>query len=132
MAQWGDIVTWENSGLATASQSLLSERQKALDAALDTQRALNAIQSEGETVDAMKAQLRELIVELDARVNELSELMMATAAASDGVSNVEALVAKAQGLAAEGGFSIQADGSVSGFTVGISSTMRTWRRSITP
>jgi Alpha/beta hydrolase of unknown function (DUF1023). len=112
MPTWEDIQEWAPDPLRSAAEDLADSRATLVDAAVDAQSALDAVRSRGETVDAARAALTEQVEALDALVADVSEVLMATSEAADGVWNVQTMVDECQQRAATNSLVIAADGSV--------------------
>ena len=116
MVAWSDVLNWRADYIEAA-------RQKAEDA-LRTARAQVAeledhqrhIQSQGESISAMRGALGSQQSILDHGVNCLAEYMLACAEAVDGVRRVTAKVESALEISAEIGYPIHDDGSVDDFS----------------
>lgn len=76
---WSDVQQWNPANLNTAVQNLTSSRQTLMTEADDAVSAKGRVQSSGAAVTAMLASLGSLNGSLDRVVNDVSELMMATA-----------------------------------------------------
>ena len=110
---WGDVQRWDPENLNSASRKLRELRQGLMAEADDTDGAKKRIRSTGAAVKAMKTSLGSLNANLDQLVNDISELMMATAAAAEGVWDVKTKVAECTSFAAEHTYlKIDAEGSV--------------------
>ena len=116
MVAWSDVLNWRADYIEAA-------RQKAEDA-LRTARAQVAeledhqrhIQSQGESISAMRGALGSQQSILDHGVNCLAEYMLACAEAVDGVRRVTAKVESALEISEEIGYPIHDDGSVDSFS----------------
>ena len=116
MVAWSDVLNWRADYIEAA-------RQKAEDA-LRTARAQVAeledhqrhIQSQGDSISAMRGALGSQQSCLDHGVNYLAEYMLACAEAVDGVRRVKAKVESALEISAEIGYPIHDDGSVDRFS----------------
>ena len=91
---WSDVQQWNPANLNTAVQNLTSSRQTLTTEADNAVSAKGRVQSSGAAVTAMLGSLGSLNGSLDRVVNDVSELMMATADASDGVWDVQTKVAE--------------------------------------
>ena len=116
MVAWSDVLNWRADYIEAA-------RQKAEDA-LRTARAQVAeledhqrhIQSQGDSISAMRGALGSQQSCLDHGVNYLAEYMLACAEAVDGVRRVTAKVESALEISEEIGYPIHDDGSVDSFS----------------
>ncbi|MDN6428893.1 MAG: hypothetical protein L0J79_03555, partial [Propionibacterium sp.] len=86
MVTWKDVLDWRPDPLAEAARALSDSRRVLVDAADDAAAALSGFRSAGETADAARQALSQLLDDLDRQVADVSELMMSTSDASDGVS----------------------------------------------
>ena len=89
---WAEIQQWDPANLNTTSQNLSTARSTLRTEAQDASGAKGRIQSTGAAVNAMSSSLGSLNSGLDNLVNDVSELMMATADAADGVWDVQTKV----------------------------------------
>ena len=89
---WSEIRRWDPANLNTAVQDLTNSRKKLMEEADEAASAKGRVQSSGAAVTAMLTSLGSLNELLDAIVNEVSELMMATAEAATGVWDVKTKV----------------------------------------
>lgn len=101
MATWADIQTWTPDPLLETGRALTDQRTRLVRAAKDADAARSRIQSTGETADSMRASLDARIAELDRTVNDVSELIMATAEFQDEVADIRTLVQDCHDQAAE-------------------------------
>ena len=114
MPTWSDILQWDHTDLTEAAASLSSLRTKLTTSADDAALAGSAVLSSGAGVDQALATLKSLTGNHDDLVNEVSELMMATADAADGVWDVKTRVLECQQYADTHSYlSINDDGTVS-------------------
>ena len=110
---WDEIQRWDPKNLNSASRKLRELRQGLMTEADDADGAKSRIRSTGAAVEAMKTSLGSLNSNLSQLVNDISELMMATAAAAEGVWDVKTKVAECTSFAAEHTYlKIDAEGSV--------------------
>lgn len=109
---WQDVQRWTPDPLSSSSQALSSQRRILEQAADDAAAALKSFHSTGEAAQAIRQSLTERVTELDRLVADVSELMMATADACDGVGDVRTKVLDCIDQAAIDSLTIQADGSV--------------------
>lgn len=91
---WSEIRRWDPANLNTAVQDLTNSRKKLMEEADEAASAKGRVQSSGAAVTAMLTSLGSLNELLDAIVNEVSELIMATAEAATGVWDVKTKVFK--------------------------------------
>ena len=89
---WAEIQQWDPANLNTTSQNLSTARSTLRTEAQDASGAKSRVQSTGTAVDAMLTTLGSLNKDLDTLVNDVSELMMATSEASNGVWDVQTKV----------------------------------------
>ena len=89
---WSEIRRWDPANLNTAVEDLTNSRKKLMEEADEAASAKGRVQSSGAAVTAMLTSLGSLNELLDAIVNEVSELMMATAEAATGVWDVKTKV----------------------------------------
>lgn len=114
MPTWSDILQWDHTDLTEAAASLSSLRTKLTTSADDAALAGSAVLSSGAGVDQALATLKPLTGNHEDLVNEVSELMMATADAADGVWDVKTRVLECQQYADTHSYlSINDDGTVS-------------------
>ena len=110
---WAEIQQWDPANLNTTSQNLSTARSTLRTEAQDASGAKGRIQSTGAAVNAMSSSLGSLNSGLDKLVNDVSELMMATADAADGVWDVQTKVQECTSFVATYTYlSISAEGSV--------------------
>lgn len=112
MTSWTDIQEWTPAPLRTAATELAASRATLVTAADAAQAALDAVRSEGEAADAARSALSRQIKALDALVADVSEALMATSEAADGVWDVQTQVDECLQKAAIDSLVIGADGSV--------------------
>ena len=110
---WSDVTMWSPNALLESSYDLQDNRRQLLDAADKLSQALNGLASQGDAADEARAALTARISELDSHIGDVSELLMATADAADGVSQVRTRVADCFDTAAVDHLTIGQDGSVS-------------------
>ena len=89
---WADIQDWDPANLNTTSENLSTARSTLMTEAQEASGAKSRVQSTGTAVDAMLTTLGSLNKDLDTLVNDVSELMMATSEASNGVWDVQTKV----------------------------------------
>ncbi len=113
MVTWSDIQRWNPSALTSAGSSLRSLRTTLLTTCQDAEAAERAVLSRGLTVTQAREVLRGLTKKHTRLVNEVSELMMATVEAADGVGDVQTLVLECTQYAqTHPELTLNADGSV--------------------
>lgn len=112
MVTWSDIQRWNPSALTSAGSSLRSLRTTLLTTCQDAEAAERAVLSRGLTVTRAREVLRGLTKKHTRLVNEVSELMMATVEAADGVGDVQTLVLECTQYAQTHPVTLNADGSV--------------------
>ena len=109
---WSDVRDWKSSYLESQAERLRAERAKWLQGASDAEVAMSKVASSGAGVDAAKASLRKKIEQVDVCVNKLSELMMATSQACDGVWSVQTRILECEQYAEMHELRIRRDGGV--------------------
>ena len=113
MVTWRDIQRWNPSALTSAGSSLRSLRTTLLTTCQDAEAAERAVLSRGLTVTQAREVLRGLTKKHTRLVNEVSEFMMATVEAADGVGDVQTLVLECTQYAqTHPELTLNADGSV--------------------
>ena len=111
---WADIQDWDPADLNTTSENLSTARSTLMTEAQEASGAKSRVQSTGTAVDAMLTTLGSLNKDLDTLVNDVSELMMATSEASNGVWDVQTKVQECNSYVEEHtNLSIDSEGSVS-------------------
>lgn len=109
---WETIVNWTHGALGQADETCIPARN-ALDTCSDDCFAIRTgMESTGFTAEAFKLRLLQHEAKLDDFVAAVSELMMACAAATDGVWEVETAVLECRQFAEINDLVICADGSV--------------------
>ncbi len=112
---WSEIRRWDPANLNTAVEDLTNSRKKLMEEADEAASAKGRVQSSGAAVTAMLTSLGSLNELLDAIVNEVSELIMATAEAATGVWDVKTKVFKCTSFLEQcPDLSIGEDGQVTG------------------
>ena len=109
---WSDVRDWKSSYLESQAERLRAERAKWLQGASDAEVVMSKVASSGAGVDAAKASLRKKIEQVDVCVNKLSELMMATSQACDGVWSVQTKILECEQYAETHKLRIRKDGGV--------------------
>lgn len=109
---WSNILTWETRHLDSVAADLLEASQGLRQAYEDGETALNAVQSQGGAVTAMRETTTSNLASLERALTNVNGALMAIEAARDGVGEVLAQINSALTTAAEGQCTIEADGSV--------------------
>lgn len=109
---WSNILTWETRPLDSVAADLLEASQGLRQAYEDGETALNAVQSQGSAVTAMRETTTSNLASLERALTNVNGSLMAIEAARDGVGEVLAQINSALTTAAEGQCTIEADGSV--------------------
>ena len=112
MATWADIQSWDHGYVIEAEDLIEQELREARELVSDIEHAAHDIRSQGKGPDQMRQRLSEIQALLDARINELSEYAMATAALHGYVSRVVAMRKSAWEVAAEIDCEISESGEV--------------------
>ena len=109
---WSDVKDWKSSYLESQAERLRAERAKWLQGASDAEVAMSKVASSGAGVEAIRASLRRKLAAIDVCVNKLSELMMATSQACDGVWSVQTRILECEQYAETHKLRIRRDGGV--------------------
>ena len=110
---WGDIQNWKHGNLNTAMQDLATLRKGLAEGKSAASKAKGQIQSTGAAANGAKASLGKLVDELGERVDDATELGLATSEAADGVWDVETKVHECTSFVAQYPYlSIDGDGGV--------------------
>lgn len=109
---WSDVKDWKSSYLESQAERLRAERAKWLQGASDAEVAMSKLASSGAGVEAIRASLRRKLAAIDVCVNKLSELMMATSQACDGVWSVQTRILECEQYAETHKLRIRKDGGV--------------------
>ena len=109
---WSDVKDWKSSYLESQAERLRAERAKWLQGASDAEVAMSKLASSGAGVEAIRASLRRKLAAIDVCVNKLSELMMATSQACDGVWSVQTRILECKQYAEMHELRIRSDGGV--------------------
>ena len=110
---WGDIQNWKHGNLNTAMQDLATLRKGLANGKSAASKAQGQIQSTGAAANGAKASLGKLVDELGERVDDATELGLATSEAADGVWEVETKVHECTSFVAQYPYlSIDGDGGV--------------------
>ena len=109
---WANILTWETGTLESIAKDLFEANQGLLDAYEKGQDHLNALQSQGDAVTAMRATTISNLASLERALTNVNGALMAIEGARDGVGHVLAQVNDVVADAATMQCEIKADGSV--------------------
>ena len=109
---WSDVKDWKSSYLESQAERLRAERAKWLQGASDAEVVMSKVASSGAGVEAIRASLRRKLAAIDVCVNKLSELMMATSQACDGVWSVQTKILECEQYAETHELRIRRDGGV--------------------
>ena len=110
---WGDIQNWKHGNLNTAMQDLATLRKGLAEGKSAASKAQGQIQSTGAAANGAKASLGKLVDELGERVDDATELGLATSEAAEGVWDVETKVHECTSFVAQYPYlSIDGDGGV--------------------
>ena len=110
---WGDIQNWKHGNLNTAMQDLATLRKGLANGKSAASKAQKRIQSTGAAANGAKASLGKLVDELGERVDDATELGLATSEAAEGVWEVETKVHECTSFVAQYPYlSIDGDGGV--------------------
>jgi hypothetical protein len=110
---WGDIQNWKHGNLNTAMQDLATLRKGLANGKSAASKAKGQIQSTGAAANGAKTSLGKLVDELGERVDDATELGLATSEAADGVWDVETKVHECTSFVAQYPYlSIDGDGGV--------------------
>lgn len=110
---WADVKEWTDAGLNEAIAVAEDSRKTASDQAEELAAHARSIASTGQAPSDMRSALNAIQENLDARVNELSEFMMACAEVYDGVRGVIAKADSCKEMSDSLGCTISDDGTVS-------------------
>ena len=109
---WANILEWQTGPLDEIAQTLFEASQGLREAYEKGQDHLNALQSEGEAVTAMRATTITNLASLERALTNVNGALMAIEGARDGVGDVLAQVNGALVIATKSQCTIEADGSV--------------------
>ena len=109
---WANILEWKTGPLDEIAQTLFEASQGLRDAYEKGQDHLNALQSEGEAVTAMRATTITNLASLERALTNVTGALMAIAGARDGVGEVIGHADSALASAAAHECTIDADGTV--------------------
>lgn len=116
MLSWGDVSAWKPGPLNAATADL-SELRRIAESNGDSLEQAHRLflfgESRGETLEAARSQLSGSKGDLDRLINDVSELLMATAQAADGVWEVQRRVLECEQFAGLNNISVEASGKVS-------------------
>ncbi len=116
MLSWGDVSAWKPGPLNAATADL-SELRRIAESNGDSLEQAHRLflfgESRGETLEAARSQLSGAKGDLDRLINDVSELLMATAQAADGVWEVQRRVLECEQFAQLNNISVEASGKVS-------------------
>ena len=113
MVTWSEITRWQRGPLEGAIQAAHDRRNTLERVADDLQIRRDSLTAQGETADAIRAALERTASDIDDLVAQYSELLMATAEASDGVWQIETAVHECFTTADIVGLIISGSGTVS-------------------
>ena len=111
---WANILEWETGKLEEIAQELLEASQGLRKAYEKGQDHLNALQSEGEAVTAMRATTITNLASLERALTNVNGALMAIEGARDGVATVMSNINTLQAYASTNNCTILNDGSVVG------------------
>ena len=89
---WSNILTWETRPLDSVAADLLEASQGLRQAYEDGETALNAVQSQGGAVTAMRETTTSNLASLEHALTNINGALMAIEAARDGVGEVLAQI----------------------------------------
>ena len=116
MVAWSDVLNWRADYIEAARQQAEDALRTARAQVAELEDHQRHIQSQGDSISAMRGALGSQQSCLDHGVNYLAEYMLACAEAVDGVRRVTAKVESALEISAEIGYPIHDDGSVDSFS----------------
>ena len=116
MVAWSEVLNWRADYIEAARQKAEDALRAARAQVAELEDHQRLIQSQGDSVSAMRGALASQQNCLDHGVNCLAEYMLACAEAVDGVRRVTAKVESALEISEEIGYPIHDDGSVDGFS----------------
>ena len=111
---WANILEWETGPLDEIAQTLFEASQGLRKAYEKGQDHLNALQSEGDAVTAMRATTISNLASLERALTNVNGALMAIEGASDGVATVMSNINTLQAYASTNNCTILNDGSVVG------------------
>ena len=116
MVAWSDVLNWRADYIEAARQQAEDALRTARAQVAELKDHQRHIQSQGDSISAMRGALGSQQSCLDHGVNYLAEYMLACAEAVDGVRRVKAKVESALEISEEIGYPIHDDGSVDSFS----------------
>ncbi|EJF45280.1 hypothetical protein HMPREF1317_1937, partial [Schaalia georgiae F0490] len=116
MVAWSEVLNWRADYIEAARQKAEDALRAARAQVAELEDHQRHIQSQGDSVSAMRGALASQQNCLDHGVNCLAEYMLACAEAVDGVRRVTAKVESALEISEEIGYPIHDDGSVDSFS----------------
>ena len=116
MVAWSDVLNWRADYIEAARQQAEDALRTARAQVVELEDHQRHIQSQGDSISAMRGALGSQQSCLDHGVNYLAEYMLACAEAVDGVRRVTAKVESALEISEEIGYPIHDDGSVDSFS----------------
>ena len=116
MVAWSDVLNWRADYIEAARQKAENALRTARAQVAELEDHQRHIQSQGDSISAMRGALGSQQSCLDHGVNYLAEYMLACAEAVDGVRRVTAKVESALEISEEIGYPIHDDGSVDSFS----------------
>ena len=116
MVAWSEVLNWRADYIEAARQEAEDALRTARAQVAELEDHQRLIQSQGDSISAMRGALASQQNCLDHGVNCLAEYMLACAEAVDGVRRVTAKVESALEISEEIGYPIHDDGSVDGFS----------------
>ena len=116
MVAWSDVLNWRADYIEAARQQAEDALRTARAQVAELEDHQRHIQSQGDSISAMRGALGSQQSCLDHGVNYLAEYMLACAEAVDGVRRVTAKVESALEISEEIGYPIHDDGSVDSFS----------------
>ena len=116
MVAWSDVLNWRADYIEAARQQAEDALRTARAQVAELEDHQRHIQSQGDSISAMRGALGSQQSCLDHGVNYLAEYMLACAEAVDGVRRVKAKVESALEISEEIGYPIHDDGSIDSFS----------------
>ena len=116
MVAWSDVLNWRADYIEAARQQAEDALRTARAQVAELEDHQRHIQSQGDSISAMRGALGSQQSCLDHGVNYLAEYMLVCAEAVDGVRRVKAKVESALEISEEIGYPIHDDGSVDSFS----------------
>ncbi len=112
MANWSDVVEWRRDGLAAQEEPMRNRRKQLIDAYAKLQSMERQISSKGKTVNAIVSMLQHFQTRVSRQINDVSELMMATAEMADGVWSIQTQITECNQAAKIHGLRISKGGQL--------------------